>query len=567
MVKIYILSILLFLPLFSYAERIQLKNGKIIEAAIIEETDEYIKIDISGIPITYYAIEIESIDGQPVSAISSKIPQVLSEKLIPAIVQITNIVENKEQFLGSGFIVESNGIVITNCHVIFSIPKIGQMCVKLRDGRHYPIRQVIYYDAFHDFCIIKIDAEGLPVISLGDSRSIKKGEVVYALFVPLGYTFYKGLISRIKHFRYFTWFQSTAPVIPGSSGSPLINTKGEAIGITTYANMINLKQERPMSIALGIEEVKPFIRHSGIPFRQFLINEERTWQGYYYISLGFSFIWQKDFDSAIRYGKKALDSGFCPTEALRLLAGCYYSINRQPDAIECLKKILEIDSADIDAYIDIAKCYYVLNRYNDAIVYLEKAAQLAPDFEELYFYLALVHDSLKQSNEAIEYLNKALAIDSHYAEAHYVLGCILKRQDQAEQALVHLKKAVEIDPGHIEANLALANLYILLNRLPEAIVYCQRTIALDRNNVSAYNSLGAAYGLMHQPAKARACYEKAIQIDYNYANAYVVLGFVYQELGQAAKAKENFEKAKDLYQKRGNTEDAKKIEGYIAELH
>ncbi len=145
--------------------------------------------------------------------------------------------EMKQQSLGSGFIVDRNGYIITNNHVVAGAEEIK---VKLADGREFKAK-VIGRDPKTDIALIKITTifENLPVLELGDSDSIRVGDWVLAIGNPFGleHTVTQGIISAtgrvIGAGPYDNFLQTDAPINPGNSGGPLVNLKGEVIGINT----------------------------------------------------------------------------------------------------------------------------------------------------------------------------------------------------------------------------------------------------------------------------------------------------------------------------------------------
>ena len=143
----------------------------------------------------------------------------------------------KQQSLGSGFIIDRNGFIITNNHVVENADEIK---VKLADGREFRAK-VVGRDAKTDLALIKISSvfENLPVLALGDSDSIRVGDWVLAIGNPfgLGHTVTQGIISAtgrvIGSGPYDDFLQTDAPINPGNSGGPLVNIKGEVVGINS----------------------------------------------------------------------------------------------------------------------------------------------------------------------------------------------------------------------------------------------------------------------------------------------------------------------------------------------
>ncbi len=135
---------------------------------------------------------------------------------------------------GSGFIVRSDGVILTNAHVVNGATEVT---VRMTDRREYTAK-VIGVDTKSDIAVIKINAKDLPVVKLGDSRSLKVGEWVLAIGAPFGFenSATAGIVSakgRTLDSGYVPFIQTDVPINPGNSGGPLFNMKGEVVGINS----------------------------------------------------------------------------------------------------------------------------------------------------------------------------------------------------------------------------------------------------------------------------------------------------------------------------------------------
>ena len=142
----------------------------------------------------------------------------------------------KEQSLGSGVIVSSDGYIITNNHVV---EKSEDIRVTLFDKRSFR-GKVVGSDPKTDIAVVKISAEKLPTAPWGDSDRLQVGEFVLAIGNPFGlsHTVTMGIISAVGRANvgiadYEDFIQTDAAINPGNSGGPLVNIKGELIGINT----------------------------------------------------------------------------------------------------------------------------------------------------------------------------------------------------------------------------------------------------------------------------------------------------------------------------------------------
>ena len=137
--------------------------------------------------------------------------------------------------LGSGFIVTPDGYIMTNAHVVANAEEV---VVRLTDKREFKAK-VIGSDRRTDVALIKIKAEKLPTVSVGDPSKLKVGEWVMAIGSPFGFdsTVTKGIVSAVGRSlpdeNYTPFIQTDAAVNPGNSGGPLFNLRGEVVGINS----------------------------------------------------------------------------------------------------------------------------------------------------------------------------------------------------------------------------------------------------------------------------------------------------------------------------------------------
>ncbi len=144
-----------------------------------------------------------------------------------------------ERGTGSGFIISSDGVILTNAHVIDGADRVT---VTLKDGRNYEGR-VLGQDSVTDVAVVKIEAENLPISRLGDSDQLRPGEWAIAIGNPLGLdnTVTAGIISATGRTsgdvgvpdKRVGFIQTDAAINPGNSGGPLLNQRGEVVGMNT----------------------------------------------------------------------------------------------------------------------------------------------------------------------------------------------------------------------------------------------------------------------------------------------------------------------------------------------
>lgn len=186
----------------------------------------------------------------PSGNISLALPNIADvvAKVKPSVVAITTEVVSLDFFnrpftqqgAGSGWILDKNGIIVTNNHVVEGASAIT---VTMDDGHTFTVDQsVVFTDSLNDLAIIKIDAQNLPAVTVGDSKALRVGEWVVAIGNALGQGIRatEGIISRqgvaipvAPGQTLYDLIETTAAINPGNSGGPLVNLAGEVIGITS----------------------------------------------------------------------------------------------------------------------------------------------------------------------------------------------------------------------------------------------------------------------------------------------------------------------------------------------
>ncbi|MGB3638807.1 MAG: HhoA/HhoB/HtrA family serine endopeptidase [Rivularia sp. (in: cyanobacteria)] len=166
--------------------------------------------------------------------------------------------EREQRGNGSGFIISSNGEILTNAHVVDGADRVT---VELKDGRKFK-GQVLGEDPVTDVAVIKIDADKLPTVPLGDSETLQPGEAVIAIGNPLGlnYTVTSGIISATGRSssdigasdKRVDYIQTDAAINPGNSGGPLLSAQGRVIGMNTAI----IRGAQGLGFAIPVNTVK-----------------------------------------------------------------------------------------------------------------------------------------------------------------------------------------------------------------------------------------------------------------------------------------------------------------------
>ncbi len=162
---------------------------------------------------------------------------------------------------GSGFIINSDGYILTNTHVVANA---DEVTVRLTDRREFPAK-VIGADERTDVAVIKISATNLPIVKLGDPARVRPGQWVLAIGAPFGFenSATAGIVSATSRSvpgeNYVPFIQTDVAVNPGNSGGPLFNMAGEVIGINSQifsrtGGFMGVSFAIPIDVARNVEE-------------------------------------------------------------------------------------------------------------------------------------------------------------------------------------------------------------------------------------------------------------------------------------------------------------------------
>ncbi|BAY18364.1 peptidase S1 and S6 chymotrypsin/Hap [Anabaenopsis circularis NIES-21] len=190
--------------------------------------------------------------------ITSRVPEQFNDPFFRRYFRDTQPRQRVERGSGSGFIISSSGQILTNSHVVDGADTVT---VTLKDGRTFD-GKVLGEDPVTDVAVIKIDANNLPTISLGNSEVLQPGEAVIAIGNPLGLnnTVTSGIISATGRSssdigasdKRVDYLQTDAAINPGNSGGPLLNARGQVIGMNTAI----LRNAQGLGFAIPINTVQ-----------------------------------------------------------------------------------------------------------------------------------------------------------------------------------------------------------------------------------------------------------------------------------------------------------------------
>lgn len=260
----------------------------------------------------------------------------LVKQIKPAVVTIITYDSRGDSLsLGSGFFISTNHI-ISNRHVLQGAHR-GE--VKTADGKVFPIQGIVAEDKEGDLIQLSVSIPASAVRPLSVAKTLpQEGEKVVVVGSPLGLeqSISEGIVSSVRDIPAFGHIiQITAPISSGSSGSPVVNLKGEVIGVATLQMVegqnlnFALPGERVTALKAGtlqtLSEWTLGITKGGLAGADSLY------------SIGLTFLWTKDYEKALPYFEKAVEKNPGYAEALLAIGCCNGGLSRYQEEIEAYK--------------------------------------------------------------------------------------------------------------------------------------------------------------------------------------------------------------------------------------
>ena len=440
------------------------------------------------------------------------------KKVKPSVVMVFTY-DSKGKILGqgSGFFISKKGDIITNRHVLQGTNRAE---IKVAQGEVFPITYIIAEDIQGDLVRAKVNIPEKLVYPLIISSSIPEiGERVIVIGNPLGLekTVTEGIVSAVRKIPGFgKIIQISAPISPGSSGSPVVNMKGEVIGIAT----LQMVKGQNLNFAIPSKRVEKLKSGNVKTFAEWREGLGKEWlkspEGLFYT--GLSFLWAKDYEKALSYFEKAVEKNPKNADVWFNIGYCDAVLRQYTEAIGAYKQAIRIKPNDVDAHYNLGMIYDHLGRYTEAIEEFKKAIRIKPDYADAHYNLGLVYGQLGRYPEAIEEYKEVIRIKPDYVDAHCDLGMIYGFLGRHTEAIEEFKEAIRIKPDYADAHYGLGLVYGQLGRYPEAIEEYKEVIRIKPDGVNAHYNLGETYLMLGNTGAALDEYKILKNIDKESAN-------------------------------------------------
>jgi len=328
--------------------------------------------------------------------------QEMLQRNLKAVAEIEVFDNHKLIARGSGFFINSTGLLATNAHVVKGAPEV---IAKLPSGAFYRLRNLRSVDDTADIAFLQFEATETPSIrGIGNSDELQTGEKVFAIGNPRGLlsTVSEGNVSnphRAMNGRIFIQF--TAPVSPGSSGGGLFNESGRAVGVT--AAFQKGEDNQNLNFAVPIND-----------FKAVLGGQENIAPGRlaFYVAQGSLADNRQQWDQAIDFYSQAI----------------------------------QLNPSSADAYIGLAGDYYEKGQYELEVKNYEKAVQLNPRNPDACYYLGTAYEDIGQFDKAIGQYLTTLKLDPNYKDARRDLALLYLARGNKSEAMKLIPQLAKLNP-------------------------------------------------------------------------------------------------------------------------
>jgi len=394
---------------------------------------------------------------------------------------------------GSGFFIDVDRVV-TNRHVIEGAYRAE---VHLNSGHSFQVKNVIAVDAEGDVALLKVDAPLNLVHPLSlDRTSPQEGESVVVIGNPFGLegSVTNGIVSAVRDIPGFgRIIQITAPISPGSSGSPVVNMHGQVIGVAT----LQITGGQSVNFAIPSERIAQLGRTAQSDTQQMSLGDLVATSG------------RNKRARAVEYFRDGLT---------------FLSKDDCQQALPYFQKATEADAGYGEAWAQTGFCSEKLGRHADAIEASRKAVSIRPS-PESYFNIGLANYYLKQYREAEQAYRQAIKLDPYNAaDAYYALGLNYRDSGQFDEEIQAYKHAVRLKPDYTAAYDRLGQRYLQQKKYAEAVDIFRQMSAQRPGDANAQNNLGEAYEALGRHDEAVEAFRQATRLKPDFGKAYFNLG-------------------------------------------
>jgi tetratricopeptide (TPR) repeat protein len=416
---------------------------------------------------------------------------------------------------GSGFFIDVDRVV-TNRHVIEGAFRAE---VHSSAGTIYPVKGVLAVDAEGDIAVLKVEAPANQVRPLAlDRTSPQEGESVVVIGNPFGLegSVTNGIVSAVRDIPTFgRIIQITAPISPGSSGSPVVNMQGQVIGVAT----LQITGGQSVNFAIPSERISQLQSASLMSLAELVVatGRNKRAKAVQFFRDGLSFLSKDDCEKALPYFEKAVESEGNYAEAWAQTGFCNEKLGRHAEAIEASKKAVTLRPSS-ESYFNIGLANYYLKQYREAVEAYRQAIRLDPyNAADAYYALGLVYRDWRRFEDEIQAYKQAIRLKPDYTSAYERLGARYLQTKKYSEAIEIFRELSSLKPGDANAPNSIGEACLELGRLSEALEAFRQAIRLKPDFGRAYYNLGKCYIAMGNRDAALEQYNILQNLDQDWA--------------------------------------------------
>ena len=420
--------------------------------------------------------------------------------------------------IGTGFFVNNNGHLITNYHVL--VGKFGAE-IKTADGSTYPIKSVVAENQATDLIKVLVDIPPEKVRWIEVSEEMPPvAQRVMVVGSPMGLeqSVSDGIVSSVREIPGIgIFFQMSAPISPGSSGSPVVNMEGRVVGVASFQFL----QGQNLNFAISGKSILDLkTNNPGQTLSQwtYRISNQKPRLAGELCRKGFSFSVNGQDQKALQYFKRATENDPNSTTAWYGLGYCLAGKNSQNDAIEAYKQAIRTDPTNEISYFHLGNYYRKLGRNDEAIESYKKVVSMNPDFEAAYFNLGIIYSEIGQLIDGKEAFQNVVRINPAATKAHYNIGISYTKLGQYQEAIDAYKKAIDNTPEFVEAYFNLGIIFGKLDQSRDQMEAFKQAIRINPDFAPAHYAIGQTYLNRGDKAAALDQYKILKKLDIDFAN-------------------------------------------------
>ena len=477
---------------------------------------------------------------------------------------VMNDRNNNPISFGSGFFVQPN-IIATNYHVIEGAARGTVKLVGM--STKYTIDSILAIDTDNDLALLKVSASSgiKPLTLINDSDTVRIGERVFVVGNPEGLegTLSDGMISSLRTLEHNNKrLQMTAPISPWSSGGPVLNIKGEVIGVAVGSHQAMGAQN--LNFAIPSNYLKKLLdkSKSATP----LSEQKRSISAETYYVWGNVKFKQGDYVGAIADYETAIQLKPDYAEAYNNRGLAKHEFGEHEAALADFDIAIQLKPGLSVAYNNQGLAKQALGDLHAAIADYDKAIQLKDDDVVVYNNRGLAKDKLGDHVAALADYDIAIQLKPDYADAYNNRGYMKNKLGDHVAALADYETAIQLKPDYTNAYNNRGYVKYELGDHFAAITDYDIAIRLKPDFPEVYNNRGLVKTNLNQHFAAITDYNIAIQLKPDYADAHFNRGVSYLRLGLPPKAIQDFLIALRFATQTGDTELKTCIEQFLRDV-